>query len=229
MSSETIWYEDPKELFTKENWTRFVPLPTMTTTEALNAVVRFTTYFTILLFVATRNSNYILLLPAVLFLSYVLHVLFPNGKKLESYINKSSEKTTMPTPDNPFMNVLLTDIGDNPNRGDAADVSKKDVRVQIAKAFQHTNDLYMDTSDMFDQAQAMRTFHTLQSAKVPNDQDGFLAWLAKGYDDPDHSSAPLARGGKLGSEGYMPARGSIDSMLPSSTLRPTGTTPTASD
>jgi hypothetical protein len=197
----------------------------MTTTEALNSVVRFTTYFTLLLFVATQSTGYIMLIPAVLFLTYVLHVLFPNGKKLESYIN--GEKYTMPTPDNPFMNVLLTEIGDNPDRGDAAPVSRKDVREKIQKAFQHTNDIYMDTSDMFDQSQAMRTFHTLQSAKVPNDQDGFLAWLSKGYDAEDHSSAPLARGGKLGSEGYMPARGSMDSMLPSSTLQPKGTTPTA--
>jgi len=225
MSSETIWYEEPKELFTKTSWTRFVPIPAMTTTEALNAVVRFTVYFSVLLFAATGSTNYLMLIPVVLALTYVLHMLFPNGKKLESYMNR--ESFTMPTPNNPFMNVLLTDIQDNPDRGDAAPVSKSEVRAEIAKAFQHTNDLYMDTSDMFDQAQAMRTFHTLQSAKVPNDQDGFLAWLAKGYDEPDHSSAPLARGGKFDSEGYMPARGSMDSMLPSTTLRPTGTTPTA--
>lgn len=227
MSSEKIWYEEPRQLFTDSSWSKFVPMPSMTTTDALNSVVRFTIYFTILLFIATQNTRYVMLVPCVLFLTYVLHQLFPNGRKIESYINTSKSDYTMPTPDNPFMNVLLTDIQDNPNRGDAAPRSSKDVRAKIAKAFQHTNDLYMDTSDMFDQAQAMRTFHTLQSAKIPNDQDGFLAWLAKGYDEPDNSSAPLARGGKLGSEGYVPARGSMDSALPSSTLQPTGTTPTS--
>lgn len=229
MSSESIWYEEPKYLFTKCNWTRFVPTPNMTTTEALNSVVRFTTYFTILLFIATQNTRYILLLPVVLLLTYVLHILFPNGKKLESYLNASKgESYTMPTPDNPFMNVLLTDIQDNPDRGDAAPISNKEVQLKIAKAFQKTSDLFMDTSDMFDQAQAMRTFHTIQSSKVPNDQDGFLAWLSKGYDEPDYSSAPLARGGKLGSEGYVPARGSMDATLPSSTLQPSGTASSSS-
>jgi hypothetical protein len=227
MSSEVIWYEEPKELFTKTTWTRFVPIPSMTTTEALNAVVRFTVYFSVLLFVATQSTNYLMLIPVVLALTYVLHMLFPNGKKLEAYMNGAKrESFTMPTANNPFMNVLLTDIQDNPDRDDAAPVSKAEVRAQIAKAFQHTNDLYMDTSDMFDQAQAMRTFHTIQSAKVPNDQDAFLAWLAKGYDEPDYSSAPLARGGKFKSEGYTPARGSMDSMLPSTTAKPRGTTPT---
>lgn len=228
MSSEQIWFEDPKHLFTKSNWIRFVPTPDMTTTDALNAVVRFTAYFTVLLFAATRNTNYLLLLPVVLALTYALHTLFPNGKKLEAYMNPEKDKNyTMPTPNNPFMNVLLTDINDNPDRPDAAPVTRKDVGLKIAKAFQQTSDLFMDTTDMFDQSQAMRTFHTLQSSKVPNDQDGFLAWLAKGYDEEDNSSAPLARGGKLGSEGYVPARGSADSSLPSNTRQPTGTTPTA--
>lgn len=205
MPSEQIWFKDPHTLFTKDNWTRFVPTPDMTTTEALNAVVRFSIYFTTLLFAVTHDGKYLILIPAVLSLSFVLFKLFPNGKKLEAYTEGS---LTMPTPNNPFMNVLLTDIGDNPNRPDAAPVTNKEVRIKINKAFQHTNDIYMDTTDLFDQTQAMRTFHTLQSSKVPNDQDGFLAWLAKGYDEPNHSSAPAARGGKILSEGYVAARGS---------------------
>ena len=209
--AEQFWFLDPTNLFTKDNAKQFVPMPNMTTAEGLNAVVRFAVYAGVLLYVVTHNTNYILLIPAVMGLSYILYTLFPNGKKLEAFLNGKTEHFTMPTPDNPFMNVLLTDIGDNPDRADAAPVSSKAVRVEIAKAFQHTNDIFMDTSDMFDQAQAMRTFHTIQSAQVPNDQDGFLAWLSKGSDAPDLSSAPLARGGKLGSEGYAAARGSAAS------------------
>jgi hypothetical protein len=198
----------------------------MMTTEALNAVVRFTTYFSAILFALTQNTRYLFLLPIVLFVSYVLHELFPHGRKLETFLNANAGET-LPTPQNPFMNVQLTEIGDNPDRPDAAPVSRRDVRAKIARAFQQTANIYMDTSDMFDQAQAMRTFHTLQSSQVPNDQDKFLAWLAKGYDDPDTSSAPLARGGKSGAEGYVPARGSFEAgALSSTTARPRGTAPT---
>ena len=132
----------------------------------------------------------------------------------------------MPTANNPFMNVLLTEIQDNPDREDAAPVTDENVRVAINKAFQSTSDIYMDTSDVFDQAQAVRTFKTLQSSRIPNDQDGFLSWLAKGYDDPDTSSAPLSRGAKLGSETYAAARGSVE-RLPNSTKMPRGTTPSS--
>ena len=106
------------------------------------------------------------------------------------------------------MNVLLTEIQDDPNRADAAPTNRRDVKAEMYKAFQNTSDLYMDTTDLFDQTQAMRTFHTLQSAKVPNDLDGFKAWLAKGMDEPDYSSAAPARYAKKDSETYVPARGS---------------------
>jgi cation transport regulator ChaB len=130
----------------------------------------------------------------------------------------------MPSVNNPFMNVLLTDITDNPKRADAAPVSNPSVRGAIDTAFQSTSDIYMDTSDRFDQKAAQRTFHTIQSSRVPNDQDAFLSWLAKGYDEPDTSSTALARGAKLGSEGFVPARGSM-SGLPNTTKTPSGTTP----
>ena len=239
---EQFWLKDPSVLFQQDSWTRFVPTGDMTTTEALNAVLRFTVYSSVLLALATGTQSYLIAIPVVAFASIVLHQLFPNGTKLEAFFQKlmpavfqklagpspMRESFTMPTPQNPFMNVLLTEIVDNPNRPDAAPVSDKEVRAKIYKAFQQTSDIYMDTSDLFDQTQAMRTFHTLQSAKVPNDQDAFLAWLAKGYDDPDTSSAFPSRGGKILSEGYVNARGAIRN-LDNATCKPAGTAPLSTD
>jgi hypothetical protein len=123
------------------------------------------------------------------------------------------------------MNPLLTEILDDPDRPDAAPVTDKAVKREIESAFKQTEDLYMDTSDRFDLAQASRTFHTIQSAKIPSDQDGFLQFLAKGDDEPDYSSAFPARQAKRKSEAYVEAQGSLGS-LPNSTSKPTGVTPT---
>jgi hypothetical protein len=197
----------------------------MTTVQALNAVVRFSVYFSTILFLATGVSAYLVAIPAVMAATVVLFTLFPEGRVLETFKAAVSGKLyTMPTPENPFMNPLLTEITDNPNRPDAAPITRKDVQVGIMKAFQHTSDIYMDTSDLFDQARAIMPFNTLQSATIPNDQDGFLKWLAKGINDPDYSSAPPSRYGKIISEGYMPARGS-ELTLPNTTSKPTGTSP----
>jgi len=233
--SEQIWFKDPSVLFSESTWMRFAPVQTMTTTEALNAVVRFSVYSSIMLAVLTFNTSYLSAIPIVALASIVLFELFPNGKQIESYINVAKKKMrggkenfTMPTASNPFMNVLLTEIQDDPDREDAAPVTDDKVRAEISKAFRSTTDIYMDTSDAFDQAQAVRTFHTLQSSRIPTDQDGFLSWLAKGYDEPDTSSAALARGGKLGSETYAPTRGAVK-RIPNSVSLPKGTTPSSEE
>jgi len=223
--SEQIWFKDPSVLFSSDTWNKFVPTKAMTTAEALNTVVRFSVYFSVILFFATSVSAYILAIPAVMAATVVLHSLFPNGKTLETFLNKAAEgKLTMPSAANPFMNPLLVEIQDNPNRPDAAPTHRKDVKAEIYKAFQKTSDMYMDTTDVFDQSQAMRTFHTLQGATIPNDQDGFLKWMSKGMDEPDYSSSAPARHGKALNEGYVHAKGSMKD-LASTTRKPAGTVP----
>jgi len=228
--TEQIWFKDPAILFTQATWNRFVPTASMTTAESLNAVVRFTVYFSVLLFLSTGINAYVLAIPAVMVLTVALYSLFPNGKTIESFTvrpPKVTGKYTMPTDQNPFMNVLLTEINDNPDREDAAPISRKDVKKAVEQSFKHTNDVFMDTTDVFDQTQAMRTFHTLQSAKVPNDQDGFLRWMTKGFDEPDYSSAFPARGAKILSEGFVQQKTLLTTLPNGTTPRLTGTSTSA--
>lgn len=225
---EQIWFKDPAVLFTAETWSKFVPLQGMTTAESLNSVVRFSIYFAMFLFLANGSTAYILTVPIVMVFTVVLYNLFPNGRTIEPFVEgkKDSKVYTMPSQNNPFMNVLLTEIPDNPNREDAAPTNRRDVKAEIYKNFQKTSDIYMDTSDLFDQTQAMRTFHTMQSARIPNDLDGFKKWISKGLDEPDYSSAAPARRGKALHEGHVVAKGSMRD-LPNSTARPTGTSPSS--
>lgn len=225
---DQIWFKNPTILFDRDTWSKFVPTKEMTTAEALNSVVRFSTYFSLLLFMATGVGGYVMSIPIVMLVSILLDNLFPNGKTIESFIGKEDEKIgkayTMPSKENPFMNVLLTEIIDDPNRQDAAPTNRRDVKVEMMKSFKETSDIYMDTSDLFDQTQAMRTFHTMQSAMVPNDLDGFKKWLAKDLDKPDYSSTAPARLAKILNEGHVAAKGSMRN-LPNSTDKLVGATP----
>jgi len=223
--NEPIWYTSPSILFSAGTWQRFVPTKEMDVPTALNAVVRFTVYFSVLLYACTSKHEYLLAIPLVLVVSAIFSQVFPNTRPLVESFQTAVKKLTHPTASNPFMNPLLTEILDNPDRGDAAPVTDKAVKREIDKAFQQTEELYMDTSDRFDMAQAQRTFHTMQSATIPSDQDGFLKFLAKGVDEPDHSSAFPSRNAKRKSEAYVEAQGSLNS-LPNSTSKPTGVSPT---
>ena len=223
--NEPIWYTSPSILFSAGTWQRFVPTKEMDVPTALNSVVRFTIYFSVLLYACTSKHEYLLAIPLVLVVSAIFSQVFPNTRPLVESFQTVVKKLTHPTASNPFMNPLLTEILDNPDRPDAAPITDKVVKAEIDKAFQQTEELYMDTSDRFDLAQSQRTFHTMQSATIPSDQDGFLKFLAKGVDEPDHSSAFPARNAKRKSENYVEAQGSLNS-LPNSTSKPTGVSPT---
>lgn len=224
--TEQIWFKDPSILFTGATWGKFVPMQGMTTAEALNSVVRFTVYFSVLLYLTTTVTAYIMTIPIVMVATILLYNMFPNGKTIEPFKSKgpTSKKYTMPTAENPFMNVLLTEIQDSPNRPDAAPVSRTDVKVDMYKSFQKTSDMYMDTSDLFDQSLAMRTFHTLQSSTIPTNFDDFKKWLSKGIDEPDFSSSAPARRAKILNETHVVAKGSMQDMK-STIEKPTGETP----
>lgn len=224
---EQSWIENPAGLFTKENWYKFVPTSGMDIPTSMNAITRFAIYASVILYLVQGIVYYLVAIPLVLFLTFSVMKLFPEARTLEAFADKVSAKLkeyTYPSAKNPFMNPLLTDILDNPNRHPSAPVTNTDVKRQIENAFKHTTDLYMDTSDKFDLAQSMRTFHTIQSGLIPNDQDGFLKFLSKDEDAPDHSSAFPSRRAKEKSEGYVSAIGAMAG-LPNSTDKPAGVTP----
>jgi hypothetical protein len=211
--SETFWYTDPSVLFNKDSWFKFVPTPQMTVPAALNAVVRFTTYLSVLLFMTSLQPLYLVLVPVVMGLTIFLSSWFPEVKKMrESFVSSYiGTDETMPSADNPFMNAPLTDILDNPARPPAADITRVDVRDKVNKTFAQTSNLYMDTTDVYDLVQSQRNFHTVPE----DDHAGLLKFLGKN-----------ARSDKLLNEGYVVAKGTVSELpIPSVVAPPRGTGP----
>lgn len=197
MSREVFWLNDPANLFKK--WDRFVPTNDMTVPEALNAVVRFTIYSSIVVSIFTKNTNYLLLAPLVMFATVVLHRLYPTTQILKETF-KNGGKYATPTANNPFMNVLFTDYVDNVERPSAPpDITNPAVNSSINEAFKKTSDIYMDTSDKFALAQSARNWVTQASTTIPNDLDGFQKFLNQ------HN---VSR--KVHSESYVLAKGSVE-------------------
>lgn len=219
--TEAFWYTDPSVLFREDTWSTFVPQPTMTVRASLNAVVRFSVYLSALLFLTSRDPWYLLIVPLVMIVTVLLHRVFPEAKKILSETFTSGPvvtgytgaETSLPTPDNPFMNPMLTDILDNPDRPPAAEITTLRVRDKVNEAFAETSNIFMDTTDMFSLVQSQRNFHTVPA----DDHAGFLNFLGK------NGQATNKKGL---SEGFVVAKGTITSLpLPSVTLPPTGVSP----
>jgi hypothetical protein len=213
---EPFWYTEPSILFASGTWYKFVPTADMTVAAALNSVVRFTVYLSGLMFLAAMRPAYLLMIPLVMGITVFLHGWFPQAKKItETFVSSyQGPDRTLPTTDNPFMNAPLTDILDNPNRPPAADVTSVNVRDKVNAAFAQTSNIYMDTSDVFEVVQAQRNFHTVPE----DDHAGLLRFLGKG-----------ARSDKLLNEGYVVAKGTMETPLPAQTIAvPEGISPLTS-
>jgi hypothetical protein len=219
--NEPFWYSDPSILFSQASWFKFVPTADMPVSTALNSVVRFSVYLSLLLFASTLRPIYLLIIPLVMVTTIALDRVFPNAKKIvEGFGNGlvvsgyKGDMETRPSDDNPFMNPHLTDILDNPMLPPAADVTRKDIRDQVNEAFAKTSNIYMDTGDIFQMVQSQRNFHTV----VTDDHAGLLKFLDKGK-----------RTDKLLSEGYVAAKGTVMNLPATQSIDvPTGTEATTS-
>lgn len=219
--NEPFWYSDPSILFSQTSWFKFVPTADMPVSTALNSVVRFSVYLSLLLFVSTMRPIYLLIIPLVMIVTIALDRVFPNARKIvEGFGNGLvvsgyvGDMETRPSDDNPFMNPHLTDILDNPMLPPAADVTRKDIRDEVNEAFAKTSNIYMDTGDIFQMIQSQRNFHTV----VTDDHAGLLKFLDKGK-----------RTDKLLSEGYVAAKGTVMNLPATQSIDvPTGTEATTS-
>ncbi len=80
---------------------------------------------------------------------------------------------TQPTGANPFMNVLLTEIGDNPMKPPAE--NGEFLNRQFSQQFKDR--VYGDPSDVFNKTQNQRTWVVQPNTSIPNDQESFQNWL----------------------------------------------------
>ena len=109
-----------------------------------------------------------------------------NPVTLESILRTEFHPTTKK---NPFGNVLLTDIADNPNRKAAAPSFNPDVYDDITSSVKkqtqmlnpdiiNTNkQLYGDLYDSYTLDNSMMRFYSTANSRISNDQGAFSNWL----------------------------------------------------
>lgn len=197
-----FWINNPMVLFNKDNIMEIWPLQNMTIEEKLNGITRLVLLLTILGYLITKNIKIIITGVITLFSLVLLYkmkmenTLNTNVKDLnikEGFTNPELYKMlrknfTEPTVNNPAMNVLLTEIDDNPNRKTAAPCYNKVVENDMNEKTKEfiTNNfddktniderLFKDLGDSFVFDQSMRTWNSTPNTTVPNDQKSFAEY-----------------------------------------------------
>jgi hypothetical protein len=96
-----------------------------------------------------------------------------NSKKANKFLEIFKDKFTEPTEKNPMMNVLLTEIKDNPKRPPAAPSYNDKIDEKISNKSKRDPRLYQDLGDVLAFEHSMRNFHSMPNTQIPNNQEQF--------------------------------------------------------
>ena len=184
-----FWLNNPNILFKSDELCKIWPSNDMSFEAKLNAMTRLVIILTLVGYLLTKNSKIILSGIVTLGAIVLLYIIKKNGNKKEGFTNNEiynmiKSDYTEPTQLNPAMNVLLTEISDNPQRKEAAPAFNPIVDATInektkqfvSKNFDDPNireRLFNDLGDNFTFDQSMRTWNTTPNTTIPNDQKAF--------------------------------------------------------
>lgn len=178
---EKIWFKDIKNFINAKNYDVFFPSSSMTYTKKLNSILRLSIYFSIIVLIIKKDSN-ILFIPALtaVFTFFLYNNDDSKTKNEEEFLAKmnlykdtrTKEICYKPEPNNPFMNILMSDYTENPKRPKACNITNGHIS-KMAKTFFEKN-LYRDVGDIFQKNASDRNYITQPVSEIPNNQEAFL-------------------------------------------------------
>lgn len=180
---ESIWFKDPKHLFTEKNYNHFFPSKDMVFSAQLNSLLRLSIYFSILVFILRKDTNIFMIPIFIALFTYFIYNVDTDNKINETmYLDQKNldknpltkEVCVKPTQNNPFMNVLMNDYKDNPERKEACNISRSDIKKKSQKYFD--KNLYRSVSDIFNKEASDRQWVTNPVTSIPNNQSAFSEW-----------------------------------------------------
>lgn len=199
--SMQLWINEPTILFHKDYILELWPFENLSYTQKINAITRMIIILAIIGLIVT-NSYFIIVvaliaLLVILFLSKTKEET-TNKKKCDvepfvnnSYVHPESKKVALKsdfekgTKKNPFGNVLLTDINDNPEKKPAppsfiqevGEDIKHNIEEMVLENNPHMKDKQGNLWDEFQGDRANHTFYSTANTRIDNDQGSYAEFL----------------------------------------------------
>lgn len=184
-----FWLYNPNILFKSDEIYTIWPSIDLSFEAKLNAMTRLVILLTLLGYLLTKNIKILLSGIVTLGAIILLFMIKKDKSKKEGFTNAElysilKNDYTEPTVTNPSMNILLTEIADNPQRKEAAPAFNPIVEASMneqTKQFVANNfndpsikeKLFNDLGDNFTFEQSMRSWNPTPSTTIPNDQKAF--------------------------------------------------------
>jgi hypothetical protein len=221
-----FWTNEPTILFNKEYIFELWPTNSMSYEQKINAISRLILLISILGFILTSSVRILVIGAVTLALIFIMYTMRKSkvskdmlektegfevqGNQVTGLFDKKMKTITNPvtlesvissefkegSKTNPFSNVLLTDIMDDPDRKAAPPSFNPEVEEKITKdvkksvqymnpGIDNTNkQLFGDLWEKFQLDQSNRIFYSTANTRVVNDQGAYAKYL---YDDMKYS------------------------------------------
>ena len=195
--TNSFWFNNPSILLDNAHFTEIIPKEGNLALK-LNAITRLIILITIVSFGFTRSLR-VLISAGITLCSIEIIYKIKRKSKIKSDLNKkvlkegfinskssppivnnnNTGKFVTPTTQNPLMNVLLTDITDNPTRNAAAPSFNPEIEKNINKNVKKNSEdkrLFLDLGDNINFESSMQRFYTTANTRVCNDQTAFAKY-----------------------------------------------------
>ena len=158
MPGDPVWTHRPGVLL--ERWREFFPGPDQTAAERVNSIVRLCLYCSVAVYLYNRRLRYVAFgAGAAAAITAIYATSTPDAEYADDTRGAGAGKTracTLPTPQNPFANLLLTEVG----KGRPGACRYDDVRDEITRNF--NIGMPRDVRDFDDgRNTAQRAFYTM--------------------------------------------------------------------
>ena len=180
-------------LLNKDSIFEIIPTTEFDLNRKLNAVFRFSIYFSILSFSIYKNNS-VFCYPFIVMLITIYIFKYSGGKtdgdphvtsitndneiqdSAELLLEKNNPRCNIPKQNNPFMNLNMFDIPKNKKHG-CLSYDNDGVKEEIDKIFDEG--LYKDPTDIYSNNNSQNRFYTMPNTKSASDQGKFADWLYK--------------------------------------------------
>ena len=190
MINTTFWFSNPSILYEKNSILEFFPSKKFDIVRKLNAILRLSIVYTIIMYLCTKNNKYLLIPVVTALVTWFIwsrqtdiqtNTLMSQSisNQLDDLVRINDLNTTcrVPTKDNPFMNPYQSEFSNENVSESKACPSYNNVGVQNRMNELFNEDLYRDVKDVFGKNNSQRQFYTVPGNQVPNDQESFGQWL----------------------------------------------------
>ena len=190
MITTPFWYNDVSILWQTDSITEIFPSRRFDILRKLNAIVRLSIVYTLIMYFLKREQKYLVIPLIVVGITWMIWYKQEDihtdtvmkdsmSNKLDDLVkvNDLSTECRVPNKENPFMNPTLAEFGSNKPPPPKSCPSYNNVGVQRRVEELFNEDLYRDAKDIFGKNNSQRQFYTVPGNRVPNDQGSFAQWL----------------------------------------------------